>query len=122
MVIWSDECSVERGSGKRRLWVFRTPEQKWDKEMIDPQKKGKNIVDMVWAAFHGNGKSELLFMPGDPEARRGGVSAAVYVETLDEALTVMYDPDLFFMQDNAGIHTARIMKDWFIENGICVIK
>jgi len=26
-VIWSDECSLERGSGKDRKWVFRTPEQ-----------------------------------------------------------------------------------------------
>ena len=24
-VIWSDECSVERGSGKRKEWCFRTP-------------------------------------------------------------------------------------------------
>jgi len=33
-VIWSDECSVQRGSGKKIEWCFRTPSQKWNKEFI----------------------------------------------------------------------------------------
>jgi len=45
--MWSDECSAERGSGKKRTWVFRTPPQKWNKEMIDTYKKGKDISVMV---------------------------------------------------------------------------
>ena len=45
--IWSDECSLERASGGRRVWVFRTPKQKWDKEMIEPYKKGKDITIMI---------------------------------------------------------------------------
>jgi transposase len=28
LIIWSDECSLERGAGARPVWVFRTPEQK----------------------------------------------------------------------------------------------
>jgi hypothetical protein len=28
LVVWSDECSVERGRGKAQEWVFRTPAQK----------------------------------------------------------------------------------------------
>jgi transposase len=27
-------------------------------------------------------------------------------------------PELIFMQDNASIHTAHKVKDWFEENGI----
>jgi hypothetical protein len=45
--MWSDECSVERGKGKAVTWVFRTPTQKYDKEMIDPYKKGKDVSVMV---------------------------------------------------------------------------
>jgi transposase len=52
--LWSDECSVERGSGKKRQWVFRTPAQKWDKEMIQPYNKDKNKSVMVWACFGGD--------------------------------------------------------------------
>ena len=33
-VIWSDECSAEKISGKQRQWVFRLPKEKCNKEMI----------------------------------------------------------------------------------------
>lgn len=34
MVVWSDECSVERGRGKRQEWVFCIVSQKWDRNMV----------------------------------------------------------------------------------------
>ena len=34
MVVWSDECSVERGRGKRDEYAFRTTTQKWNPEMV----------------------------------------------------------------------------------------
>ena len=46
-VIFSDECSLERGSGKRPEWCFRTPLQKWDKEMITPYLKGRDLSVMI---------------------------------------------------------------------------
>ena len=33
-VKFSDECSVERGSGQNAKWCFRYPNKKWNKEMI----------------------------------------------------------------------------------------
>lgn len=56
-VIWSDECSVERGLGKRREWVFLTPDQKWQKDIIQPYKKGKDFSIMLWACFWGMKRS-----------------------------------------------------------------
>jgi transposase len=52
--IWSDECSVELGAGKQPKYVFRTPQQKWEKEMIQTYNKGKACTVMVWAAFCGS--------------------------------------------------------------------
>ena len=46
-IIFSDECSIERGAGKRRPWVFRMPGQKYDKDKIDPKSKGKDISIIV---------------------------------------------------------------------------
>jgi Transposase len=34
MYMWSDECSVERGRGKRDEWVFRTANQAWDRGIV----------------------------------------------------------------------------------------
>lgn len=32
--IFSDECSVEKGSGKKRLWSFGYPSEKWNHDKI----------------------------------------------------------------------------------------
>ena len=121
-VIWSDECSVERGTGKRRQWVFRTPEQKWDKDMITPYKKGKDISVMVWACFWGMQRSDLYALSRDFEFKKHGYSASSYIQVLDDNLLGCYEPGLIFMQDNAPIHTAKRVKKWFEENGIIVMK
>jgi transposase len=122
-IIWSDECSVERGAGKKREWVFRTPQQKWAKEMVETYNKGKGISVMVWAAFSGKGgRSELYVMERDPEAPRGGYSANSYLKLLDEMLPTLYEPGLIFMQDNASIHTAKKVKAWFHEQVIPVLE
>jgi hypothetical protein len=49
--MWSDECSAERGKGKSGVWVFFTPAQKWQKEMVTAYTKGKDISAMVWACI-----------------------------------------------------------------------
>jgi transposase len=50
-IIFSDECSVEKGAGARRQWVFRLPSQKWSKDMVQTYKKSKDISIMIWGAI-----------------------------------------------------------------------
>lgn len=45
--MWSDECSLERGTGKKTEWVFRTPLQKYNPEMVQTYDKGHDIKAMV---------------------------------------------------------------------------
>jgi len=122
-VIWSDECSAERGKGKKQQWIFRTPRQKWDKEMIQPVKKGKDISVMVWAAFSGAlGRSDLIVMERDTKAAKGGYSAESYLKVLEEQIPRIWEPGLIFMQDNAPIHKAKIITKFLEENGVKVLK
>ena len=83
-IIWSDECSVERGTGARRSWVFRTPGQKWDKDIVDTFTKGKDISVMVWGAIWVGGKSDLFVMNRDEASKKGGYSAVSYLEILND--------------------------------------
>ena len=46
-MIWSDECSIERGIGKERAWVFQFLDEKWKKKMIQLYKKGKGVSVMI---------------------------------------------------------------------------
>jgi len=73
IIIWSDECSVERGAGARRTWVWRTPNQKWSKEMIDTYHKGKDISVMVWGAIWVGGRSDIVIMERD-ESQKGEIT------------------------------------------------
>jgi transposase len=116
--MWSDECSVERGSGAGRQWVFRTPVQKWDKEMIQTYKKGKDILVMVWGCFWGSGWCDLYVLDRDFESKKFRYTTNSYIEVLDAELAEHHQPGLIFMQDNAPIHTAKKVKDWFKEQGI----
>lgn len=117
--MWSDECSAERGKGKKRSWVWGIPSDKWKPAFVDTYRKGKDLRVIVWAMFWGEGeRSELFIMDCDFESKKHGYSANSYIEVLDAMLPGNYNDDLYFMQDNAPIHTANKVKKWFEDNGI----
>jgi len=76
---------------------------------------------MFWAAFGYGVRTTLVPMEGDPESPKGGVSARVYRQVLDRYLPPILGFMAIFMQDNAPIHTAHIIRDWFAEQGIEVM-
>lgn len=122
MYMWSDECSVERGRGKTQEWCFRTAAQKWDQQMIQTYKSSKDLSVMVWGCFWDNGRSDLYILDRDFESKKHGYSANSYIEVLNAQVAPWYkemeDPGYIFMQDNASIHTAYKVRDWFVEHGI----
>jgi hypothetical protein len=119
--MWSDECSVERGRGKMDEWVFRTANQLWDREMVQSYDCKKNMKVMVWGCFWDLRRTNLYIMDQDFESLKHRYSANSYLEVLDAEVWPAYqaqDPGYVFMQDNASIHTAGKVKDWFIDHGI----
>jgi DDE superfamily endonuclease/Transposase len=121
LFMWSDECSVERGRGKQTEWVFRTANQKWDREMIQTYNCHKNMKVMVWGCFWDTGRTGLYIMDRDFESKKHGYSSNSYLEVLDAEIAPAYaslDPGYIFMQDNASIHTAYKVRDWFSAHGI----
>ena len=91
-VKFSDECSYERGTGKKPIWVFRTSLQKWYHEFIEEVSTGKDLTQMVYAAFWYNGRSELIAMERDPLAAKEGYSARSYIWALEDGLIPIYEP------------------------------
>ena len=59
-VIFSDECMVEKSKDSKRIWVFRTPEEKWHNDCIHGDTKGPGIKLMVWACVWGRNKGLLI--------------------------------------------------------------
>jgi hypothetical protein len=48
VVKFSDECLVQRGSGKKAEWCFRYPEEIFDPKMISEKEKPRRMCQMVW--------------------------------------------------------------------------
>ena len=62
----------------------------------------------------------------DPLAPRGGFTARLYIDVLEEALPDFIEElgginKVVFMQDNSPIHKAHIITDWLREKKINVI-
>lgn len=99
------------------------PHEQWNKELVNIKLHGKaSISIMVWAAIFTGGRTELIVMVHDEEAKRKGFSAKSYIKALEEGLLPVYFGDRVFQQDNARIHTAEIVENWFMEHGIEVIE
>ena len=75
---------MERGVGARRTWVWRTPSQKWDKEMVDTYKKDKNISIIIQDAIWISGRSDLYIMNRDEASKKQGYSARLYIKVLED--------------------------------------
>jgi hypothetical protein len=94
--------------------------QKWQKEMVQTYKKGKDISVMVWGCFWSSGRCDLYILDRDFESKKHGYSANSYIEVLDTELAGHHHEGLIFMQDNAFIHTAHKVRAWFAEQRIPV--
>jgi hypothetical protein len=58
---------------------------------------------------------------GDDNAPRGGVTVTRYLEVLEEHLLDILEFNSIFIQDNALIHKAGIIKEYFKTHGVHVV-
>ena len=122
-ILFSDEASIELSRGKKQVWVFRTPSQKWDTNMIEPVAKGKQLSVMIWGAINLlDAKLELGLMERDEESPGGGYTAGSYIKILDENFLYAYYPGYQYQQDNARIHTAKKTQEYLESHGIWTIS
>lgn len=77
---------------------------------------------MVWGAIWVGGRSNLVIMNRDEDSEHQGYSAVSYLEVLKDQLPTIFSPGMTFMQDNARIHTAQLLKEWFEGNAIPVLE
>jgi DDE superfamily endonuclease len=121
-IIFSDECSMERGKGGQREWVFRLPSQKWLPEMVQTYRKSTDISIIVWGAIWYGGRSNLVIMERDEDSRGEGYSANSYLQVLNQEMPKCFEPGRIFMQDNASIHTAKNITQWFEDHSILLLN
>ncbi len=57
------------------------------------------------------GRTDLVVIEDDLDVAKRGVNAKSYLKVLQEHLPTILGNG-FFMQDNAPIHTAKVVKQW----------
>jgi hypothetical protein len=70
---------------------------------------------MVWGYFWNTKRTGLYLMDRDFKSKKHGYSANFYFKVLDAivipVITALNDPGYIFIQDNASIYTAYIVRD-----------
>lgn len=86
-VIWTDECSFSTsGFGAGQPWVIRKADEEYHSDCIDENtpSSGRNS-QMIWGAFCGTTKCELVDIPG-----KAKVDSLTYVRTVLEPALVPF--------------------------------
>lgn len=109
-VRWSDECTIERGAGIQPAWTFLRPREQLLEHDVQTRHTGMAVKQMFWAAFGEDIRTGLVPLDGDPEAPRGGVTSRVIRDLYQAFLPGFIGPNDIFMQDNAPVHTAYIVR------------
>ena len=81
-----------------------------EKQMFLKRPFGGGSV-MVWGAFSASGKADLVVMEGKQNSAR-------YINVLEKKslfpfMNCLNTNNALFQQDNAAIHTSKLMEDWF---------
>jgi len=117
-VIWSDESKfIFRYSGKRYVW--RRVEERHEPRCMTATVKGAQKNVMVWGCFSWLGVGSLHRIRGRLNAL--GYRQIMQRKMIPGAAEIAPD-DYIFQQDNAPIHTAKLMKNYFNNKGIEVME
>ena len=129
--MWGDEVSLERGGGKRRKWVFRYPNEKWNKDCVEPTaRRGERGISQMMTGFF-YGQTHGLFLPvfPDPLSARSGVTGKSIIDVYDhyDFLGIWEDikekvgeEEVFFIIDNAKTHLP--FRRWLTGQGVALMK
>ena len=109
-VLWTDEKKYNRTGNDGRIWVRRRPDEAFLPECMHGTVKYGGGGVMMWACFSHSG-------PGPMVRIHGILNAQAYITDILEAVVDPYSEKLpltwIYQQDNAAIHTAKSVKDFF---------
>lgn len=119
-ILFSDESRFELYNRKARRRVWKSPTRRCLDETVTPTLQGGAGAVGIWGCMSADGT-------GCSQFYRGTLTSANYVDVLRN--TALPSRDLLFpqqqlmifQQDNAPIHTARIVSEFLNENDIPVL-
>ncbi|RYH28397.1 hypothetical protein EON65_12315 [archaeon] len=110
-VIFSDEKTILAGPSETHKLRWVKPTQGLNPKLVLPTVQGGGVAIMVWGCISTYGLHDLIFLDGTVDARG-------YVTVLQQCLLPVIQQyfhgcPCIFQQDNAAVHTAHEMHEFF---------
>lgn len=115
-VIFTDESSFRLVNSNGRVFIRRT-EEEWEEDVFQAHNTHSRSV-MVWGAISIDGTGPLIRVEGNIDAT-GYIDIFRY--RLKRHYPGLYEGELIFQHDNAPVHTAYIVDQWFRSKNITVM-
>ncbi len=118
-VIFSDEPSFRLCGASSNQKVWRENGTRFDKNnIIKTEKFGGGFI-MVWGYITADGPGDLVFIDGNMNQNK---YKAILEEHLLTFLRINGEKEFIFQQDGAPCHTSKMMKEFFVEHEIKLLK
>lgn len=120
-VVFSDETRVNRFNSDGRTWCWIRDKKNLPNHTVKQTVKHGGGSVMVWSCLTSRGVGNVYKIDGR-------MNATNYLELLEEELyTTLVDfnfdlNEVIFQQDNAPVHMAKIVQEWFWEQPYDVMK
>ena len=105
-VVWTDESTFEVGKSSRQVHVWKNAYERYSSSCI--VQSGRTSL-MIWGAFAGGQKSQLVFMPKDRHSAKDFVEVVYNVELLHFMSRV---PQGLLMEDGTPVHHSKVCEEW----------
>lgn len=120
---FSDECSIQNICINPTSWIWRDTSEAYHPKYVNVGGSSRpQITIMVWAAIWKGGRSPLVIMTRDVNARKRGFTSQSYIQALQEGLIPFYDETCHFMQDNAPIHGSAAVEAFLLNHKISILE
>lgn len=117
-VIFSDESQIVIGNDNR-IFIWRRKDEAYRPACICPRSHRKLSV-MIWGCITHHGVGTVCSV-------NGTINSLKYIEILEENLWPVLarhfaNQNYIFQQDNAPVHKARVVSEYFTNHGIPVLE
>jgi transposase len=118
-ILWTDESMIRMRFSHGRMFVWRRMGEEFSYECSAPTLKSDSRGLMFWGCMSSNGVGKIVLL-------EGRVNATVYKSILEEVCIPegkrLIGDDFILQQDNAPIHTAKLVKNYLSQEEITVLE
>jgi hypothetical protein len=118
-VVFSDETVIPARSSDAHKLTWTKPTQGLNPKLVVPTVQGGGVAIMVWGCISTHGFHDLVLLDGTVDAR--GYATVLQNYLLPVMQQYFGDHPCFFQQDNAAVHTAHAVADFFHRHNIQVL-